>query len=375
MSVRLSHLSLRGFKTIHELVDFTPSPLNVLIGANGAGKSNFIAFFKMLSKMLSSPGELQLHVAQSGGASKFLYDGPGVTKQIEASLTLETEEGSNDYCFSLAHAAADTLIFTEEKCRFSGKERPTPYRWTQLGVGHKEALINERADRREWPAWVIRALLNKCVVYQFHDTSPTSRIRHKWQTSDAWWLKQDGANLGAFLLQLRESREEEKSLAYRRIVDTLQLIVPFFADFELESENGTVILRWREKGSDVAFDASQASDGMLRAFALVTLLGQPPNELPAVLLLDEPELGLHPHAVSIISSMLRTASKHVQVILATQSAALLDEFEPENVVVVSRPERKTLFERKRSAELKEWLEDYSLGDLWRKNLIGGNPGG
>lgn len=369
MAVRLKNLTIRGFKTIRCLENFQPGPLNVLIGANGAGKSNFVSFFRLLSWMLAPPGNLQEHVGTSGGARVLLHDGPEKTQIIDASLTLETERGDNDYAFRLAHAAGDTLIFTDEKYRFSDRTFPQAASWRQLGAGHREAGLIVDAEEGDPTAKTILALLRQCIVHQFHNTSATARIRGKWNVNDSRWLKEDGANLAPFLRRLRD--QEPKP--YRRIVRTIRLLTPFFADFELEPENGRLILQWRERGSDVLFDASQASDGMLRMMAMVSLLAQPESDLPAVLLLDEPELGLHPYAIEVVAGMLKTASQHTQVIVATQSALLVECFGPEDIVVVDRRDRESTFTRHSTEELKDWLEEYSIADLWEKNVLGGRP--
>jgi predicted ATPase len=183
-------------------------------------------------------------------------------------------------------------------------------------------------------------------------------------------LKEDGANLAPFLLRLRE----EAPPYYRRIVETLRLTVPFFADFELVEAHSSILLQWRERGSDVVFDASQASDGMLRTMALVALLGQPEDGLPEVLLLDEPELGLHPFAIEIVAGLLKAASLHAQVFVATQSTALVDRFELDDIVIVDRPDRESVFTRLSAEKYKEWLEEYAVSELWEKNVLGGRPG-
>jgi predicted ATPase len=183
-------------------------------------------------------------------------------------------------------------------------------------------------------------------------------------------LKEDAANLAPFLLRLRN----DEPRYYRRITETIRLMLPFFADFELEPEHGKLLLRWRERDSDVVFSAAQAADGMLRAMALVSLLLQPESDLPNVLILDEPELGLHPYAVSIVAGLLRSASIQVQVVLATQSVTLINHFEPEEVVVVDRRDRESTFRRLDAKSLGEWLEEYSLAELWEKNVLGGRPG-
>ena len=367
MSVKLKNLTLRGFKSIRELKDFEPAAINVLIGANGAGKSNLIAFFRMLSWMMG--GELQSYVARKGGASSILHDGAGVTPQIEGKLTLETDRGFNDYKCRLFYAADDTLIFADEQFRFSDRTFVSTARWVSLGSGHRESKLIGRAEEGDTTAKVILRLLRQCCVYQFHNTSDTSRMRAKWRVDDGRWLKEDGANLAPFLLRLKKNEPPY----YRRIVETVRRIVPFFADFELEPEYDSVLLRWREVGSDVVFGASQASDGMLRALALVALLQQRETDLPDILFLDEPELGLHPYAINVIVGLLRTAAERSQVIVATQSTTFVDYFEPDEIVVAERDGRESHFSRPDPAKLQEWLEEYSMAELWEKNVIGGRP--
>jgi predicted ATPase len=368
MRPRLTNVTIRGFKTIRDLTDFQLGRLTILIGPNGAGKSNFISFFRLLSWGLVPPGQLQLYVAEQGGASALLYQGVGVTQQIEAKLTLTTDAGRNEYGFRLFHAAADTLIFAEEEFRFRRAKhdnRPAP----GLGAGHREPQLIVKAAEGNRTATIILNMLRRIIVHQFHNTSQSARIRGKWDVSDNRWLKEDAANLAPFLYRLQNDRPEH----YKRIVDTIRLILPFFATFDLYPEFDRMLLRWREIGTDQIFNASQASDGMLRAMALITLLQQPELDLPDVLILDEPELGLHPYAIEVVASLIHSASKHVQVVVATQSVSLIDRFEPDDIVVTNRLDGGTLFRRLKNVELTAWLETYTLSELWEKNILGGRP--
>ena len=368
MRNRLDAITLKGFKTIRELKNFKPRPLTVLIGPNGAGKSNFISFFRMLSWMLSDPNHLQLYVSQQGGASTLLHDGPDETQEIETALTLDTGDGENQYAFRLFYVAGDTLIFADEKYRFSRKSYATTAPWQKTGTGHQAPKLLDHASQNT-TARVIRDLLQKIVVYQFHNTSDTARIRRKWSTYDNRWLKEDAANIAPFLLRLKE----DENMCYQRIVNTVRLILPFFSDFVLQPRHEHLLLNWRERNSDQVFSVSQASDGMLRVIALVTLLLQPERDLPDVLVLDEPELGLHPYAINIVGGLIRAVSTQVQVIVATQSTALVDCFDPEDIVVVEREGRISTFRHLDVKSLEEWLEDYSLSELWEKNVLGGRP--
>jgi predicted ATPase len=373
--MKLTEFSVAGFKTIKRLDCFQPGPLNVLIGSNGAGKSNFISFFRFMSWMLTPPGQLQLHVANNGGASAFLHDGPEVTQQITASLKLETDRGINEYAFRLFYAAGDTFRFADERYRFVPANASGIANWTVLNPGVAEADINYRGESGDVTARTINRLIRRCIVHQFHNTSATARLKQRWNVDDNQWLKEDGANLAPFLLRLRD----REAKAYQRIVATLRQLAPFFADFVLEPVGNSVLLQWREVGTDVVFASYQASDGMLRLIALLALLLQPEGDLPDVLLIDEPELGLHPQAVEVIASILKTIALKRQVFLATQSPFMVDQFAPEDILVVDRPGRASSFRRLAMPDLKDWLEDYqggrgySLSELWEKNVLGGSP--
>ena len=368
MDNKLASITLRGFKTIQELESFQPRPLTVLIGPNGAGKSNFVSFFRMMSWMLADQGNLQIFVGQQGGAGKLLHDGPGMTREIEAELTIQSDAGQNQYFFRLVFAAGDTLIFADESYRFSRRGYGSPSPWTSAGAGHRGPALMEKATE-DTTARVIRDILQRIIVYQFHNTADNARIRGKWAVNDNRYLKEDAGNVAPFLFRLRE----RESWHYRRIVDNIRLILPFFSDFELVNDYGHMLLAWRERGSDQVFDASQASDGMLRVIALVSLLLQPEETLPDVLILDEPELGLHPYAITVVGGLIGAVSKSIQVIVATQSTALVDCFETEDIVVVEREGRQSVFRHLDSEKLEEWLEDYSLSELWEKNVLGGQP--
>ena len=364
----LDAVTVRGFKTIKALEAFEPGRLTPLIGANGAGKSNFISFFRMLSWALSGPDNLPFHVGQQGGASAILHDGQETTREIEVEITMSNEAGRNQYAFRLFYAAADTLVFAEEKYRFLRDGHPNPGSWVETGAGHTSPKLLTQAASDQ-TAHVIHSILNKIIVHQFHNTSYTARMRGKWSMDDSRWLKEDAANIAPVLLRL----QTDHPLCYQRIVAALQLLLPFFVDFYLEPSHNKVILCWREHNSDCVFSAAQASDGMLRATALVTLLLQPHENLPDVLILDKPELGLHPYAINVIGDLIRAVAQTVQVIIATQSTLLIDCFEPHEVVVVERNSRASSFKRLEEEPLTEWLKEYSLSELWGKNVVGGRP--
>jgi predicted ATPase len=365
---QISRLEVKGFKSICQLNDFKLESLNVLIGANGAGKSNLVSFFRLLGWMVQE--SLQQHIGELGFANSILFDGAKTTPQIEATISFQTDQGLNEYRMRLMHAAGDTLIFADEEYRFIPSDLAEEASWSSLGAGHRETGLTQRAAEDNTTARFILNLLKGCVVYQFHDTSKKARIRQNWNVEDNYFLKEDGGNLGPFLHRLKVNEGEH----YLRIVRTIRQILPFFGDFYLEQDGPSIPLRWKENGTDMVFGAAQASDGMLRAMALVALLLQPVGHLPPVIILDEPELGLHPYAISVIAGLLKSVSIHRQVILATQSTAFIDCFGPEDIIIVERKDRESIFTRPNWDTLTDWINTYSIAELWEKNVLGGRPG-
>jgi predicted ATPase len=369
----LKKVSIKGYRSI-KAVDLDLQPLNILIGANGAGKSNFISFFKMLNEMMA--GRLQQFVATSGRAQSVLHFGPKITPQLEATLEFEVEStdgsGAVDiYHMRLFHAANDSLVFATEVLEYK-KEDWQALSSLLLGAGHQETRIGDFAAQGNKTASVFRHILNDCRVYHFHDTSPTARVRQFGYVGDNRWLMPDAGNLAALLYAFRQSDEP----VYRRIVSTIAKIMPDFADFDLEPDRRNpmdIALNWRKNGADYLFGPHQVSDGTLRAMAIITLFLQPHELRPGVIILDEPELGLHPYALEIIAGLIRAASLKSQVIVATQSQTFLQHFRPSEIVVVESENGASVYHRLDEEKLKDWLADYSIGELWEKNVIGGGP--
>jgi len=367
---RLKRLELKGFKSIRETV-IELGDLTVLIGANGSGKSNLIGFFRFLNEMMGH--RLQQYVAGAGRAHSLLHHGPKRTPQLQAVLDFETETGLNKYELRLFYAAGDTLVFAEESLQYLKRgvdPAPAPI---SLGAGHLETRVREWAEQGRPIAKVFRHLLNTCRVYHFHDTSSTARVRQAGYVGDDELLMFDAGNLAAVLHRFKSM---DDTSVYRRIVGTIRLIAPFFDDFELQPtgpEGREIFLNWRERGSDQLFGPHQLSDGTLRAMCLITLLLQPVESLPQLIIVDEPELGLHPYALHLIAGLLQAAARHAQVLISTQSSPFLDNFEPGNILVASHDEAGSTFRRLPEEELAAWLDEYSLGEVWEKNVFAGGP--
>ncbi|MFN7920337.1 MAG: AAA family ATPase [Bryobacteraceae bacterium] len=359
-------LTIEGFRSIRKLEKFPMRPLNVLIGSNGAGKSNFVAFFRLLRELVEQ--RLQLALAKTeGGADGCLYLGPKVTQRLFAGVSF----GRNGYKFALEPGSGNQLVFADESVFFRGDYTREP---RSLGSGHAESKLKRFAQLKDpVPSYVYQGI-SSWVVYHFHDTSLLSGVRREHEIHDNESLRHDASNLAAFLYRLGETDRG----CYEHIRDVVRLAAPFFDDFKLRpSVSGAesrIRLEWTQKGSDYPFQPHQLSDGTLRFICLATALLQP--AAPATLIVDEPELGLHPYALALLGDLVakaKTAKR--QVILSTQSSLLLDCFEPEDVVVVERSGAESTFRRLEAADLSEWLDEYSLGELWQKNILGGRPSG
>ncbi len=366
----LKNIEIKGYRSIKD-ASLELGKLNVLIGANGAGKSNFVSFFKMLNEMMA--GRLQEYIGKTGRGQSILHFGPKVTPQLEAVLEFEEGDAFDTYYMRLFHAANDILLFADESLDYKregwhGTQR-TPM---SLGAGHPETKIGEHATRGISTAKAFRRILNDCRVYHFHDTSPSARIRQFCYINDNRWLMPDAGNLPSMLYAYKQ----RYPMIYDRIVSTMRKVLPEFGDFELGPSRlnpDDILLDWRKKGFDYLFGPHQISDGTIRAMALCTLFLQPDDYLPDVIVLDEPELGLHPNALEIVAGLMRAASEKTQVIVATQSQTFLNFFEPDEIVTVECQNGKSSFERLDPVKLKDWLEDYSIGELWQRNVVGGGP--
>ncbi|MDQ1924226.1 AAA family ATPase [Massilia pseudoviolaceinigra] len=355
----IDKITIRGYKSIRSLEKLRLSNLNVLIGANGAGKSNFISFFRLLARLMAS--ELNYYVAKNGGPETFLYHGRKRTPQLEAEMYF----GNNGYKLALEPTQGNGFIFAKEHFYWDYIGRDFP-----LGVGHAETESGN-GRHANIAAYVVPSV-KSWIVYHFHDTSDSAPMKQSCALNDNAWLRPDGANLAAFLYRVQQQFPDH----FRRIADTVRLVAPFFAEFQLRPnplDPNSIQLEWHEKGSDFPFLGHQLSDGTLRFICLASVLLQPDELMPATILFDEPELGLHPYAIELLASLMRQASSQHQLIVSSQSVELLNHFDPGHVIVVDREDDQSTFKRLDAAKLKDWLDEYTLGDLWKRNVFGGRP--
>jgi predicted ATPase len=358
----LEEITLIGYKSIRALKNFKLRPgLNVLIGANGSGKTNFLRFFELLGHMLDPNKGLQNYLSERGRADAFLFRGMKVTPEFSAQLKF----GLNKYRFTLRAAADRSLFFAQESAPFDGPlYGPTR---NDQGSGHNESKLAQKASPSSSETWTRNAIAG-WRVYHFHDTSPSAAVMGLCNLVDDEVLRRDAGNLAAFLLRL----SLQHAAHFARIEETIRQVAPFFGAFVLKDQgSGQTQLLWKDRYSDLIFYPHQLSDGTLRYICLAALLLQPAP--PATLIIDEPELGLHPLAIKLLASLLHEAAQHSQLILSTQSSLLLDELSPQDIVSVDHRNGESQFTRQDADALTEWLDAYTLGQLWEKNGLGGMP--
>ncbi len=374
----IERIIIQNFKSIREL-DLALKSINVLVGANGAGKSNFISFFKLTNQIYNQ--RLQEYIANN--IDKLLYFGRKRSNNIFGFIDFD-----NKYAFSyfvkpsfnsnLGVISNDKLLYNKH----SHQEKDYK-NWITLLGSHGDSLettifekslvstiennrfINEYNNH-------LKVLNNRIFhIHHFHDTGKDSPIKQMNKLNDNRYLRENGQNLAAFLFYIQEKHPKDFQIIMRQI----RSVAPFFDRFALEPDKrneNQIELHWLEKGADDDFDAYDLSDGTLRFMALTTLLLQP--DLPKTIIIDEPELGLHPFAINKLAAMMKQAAvKGSQVIVSTQSTDLVNNFEPEDVIAVDRKDNQSVFNRLNSEELEVWLEDYKLGELWSKNIVGAMP--
>jgi predicted ATPase len=360
-------------------------PLNVLIGPNGSGKSNFI---EAISLLRSAPAQLVVPVREGGGVRDWLWKGGErpVTARIEAGVRYPEGHGSLRYRLAFSEAGA-RLEITDERIE-DARPRPghrKPYFYfgyesgrPMLNVGGKHrqlrreevdaqrSILSQRKDPDQYPE----------ITY-LGDAFGRIRIYREWsfgrytpprlpQPADLPndFLAEDGRNLGLVLNRLRRSLEVK-----RRLVEHLARLYEGIEDFEVVVEGGTVQVFLQEGRWTIP--ATRLSDGTLRYLALLAVLLHP--QPPALLCIEEPELGLHPDILPHLAELLREASGRTQLVVTTQSDIIVDALTetPEVILVCEKHEGATQLRRLDSEQLLPWLEKYRLGDLWTRGEIGG----
>lgn len=362
----IERINITNYKSIRN-AEIDLKMINVLIGPNGAGKSNFISFFDLTRHMLEQ--RLGSYLLEHGGIDSMLYRGRKVSDNISALIDFDNR---NAFAFKLKPTQGPKAYIEYTKDYFnhrSLKDKEYEKSWDlhtwDVNVEESAILTNHQSQVE-----YIRSFLKSFTVYHFHDTSLSSPMRQLSRIGDNEYLRHDGSNLAAYLFKLKNT--DIKS--YNLIEGTIRSIAPYFKEFKLfpnKIMEGFIGLEWEERNTDVYLDATNFSDGTLRFIALATLLLQPDS--PKTIIIDEPELGLHPAAIIKLGALIRKAAIRTQIIIATQSIELINNFSIDDLLIVGRDESQSIFYRLNEADFSEWRDAYSVGELWEKNIIGGRP--
>ena len=356
---------VKGYKSIQSL-DLKMRAINILIGANGAGKSNFISLFTFLNQL--SQGRLRTYVEQQGFANTFFHFGAKQTSR----LSLKLELGNHGYQVAFVHNANDdALIFEQESCTLTDSSGSVT--WPIKGKLGESGLLSMPEVKRSHIQQDIQNYLKAGRVYHFHDTSASAGFKQANELSASDYLYPEAKNIAPFLYRLRQDYPH----SYQDILSSIQTVAPFFHDFYLEPRGKKgeekILLKWLHRDHDEVFSANQLSDGTARFICLTTLFLQPQALRSNTLILDEPELGLHPASLDVLAEMIKSVAKETQVICATQSVSFANLFTPEAFIVVDQEQGVSTFKRLDQSHLEHWLADYGMGEIWNKNLIGGRP--
>lgn len=364
--MKISNIRIRDFKSIREL-DLSLNNINVLIGPNGAGKSNFIQFFSLLNNIVSQ--NLQNYVAANGGSNNFIFFGKKYSDSFAGLVSFE--EGAS-YEFQLVSTVDNKFYFKRELIKHKEQIKDEPD-GLNFAYGNNEARLPELLKTKSYINSLVQMVnsIGRLRTFHFNDTSFSAKVKGDCDVHDNRNFRGDASNLAAYLYLLQENFNDY----FVRIENTIKLIAPFFEKFQLEPlalNKEKIRLEWKHVGSDEYFNANHLSDGTLRMICLATLLLQP--DAPDTIIIDEPELGLHPAAIELLSSLIKQASSNnKQIICSTQSVTFLNHFEPEDIIVVDRNNGESLFKRLDKISLSDWLNEYSIGELWEKNVLRGRP--
>lgn len=373
--MEIDKIRIEGYKSFRD-VSITFGKINILVGGNGVGKSNLISYFKLLHQIVSK--NLRNYTSKEG-AENLLYFGRKTTEKVKSFVMFRSGEYRNAYGFDLFANNDNSFYFATEHISFKGMKDDSKWiikhmpnddnRETSL-FEYNKSESNKYGDKNATNSSYVISAFEQFKVYHFHDTSESAKVKQKGRLDDNLFLREDASNLAAFLYRLQEKNVG----SYRQIEGLVKQVAPFFDRFSLKPSilnPDEIRLEWLEVGSDKYFNAHSLSDGTIRMICLATLFLQP--NPPSTIIVDEPELGLHPFAIHLLASLIQSASEKSQVIISTQSVTLINQFTPEDIIVVDRKDNQSVFRRLDQDELDLWQEEYALGEIWEKNLIGGRP--
>jgi predicted ATPase len=378
-------------------VDIELQPLNVIIGTNGSGKSNFLEAFDLLK---NAPSSISRTIREGGGVSDWLYKGGDDTKKANLAFEVENHVKSPRHQVLRYTLSFDTLAnkfeIVDEKIVNAkpDKNEIQPYTYydflngnptinisdiDEKSVGRQRHLNREEVDvtksileqKRDivlYPEITqLAAEFSKLRLYRdwtFGRYSP-SRLPQKADLQNQY-LESDCSNLCLVLSEISLNTR-----AKRKLIQELKLFYHDVEDYEIHTSDSSAQIFFHETGLRTAVPATRLSDGTLRYLCLLAILFHPTP--PPLVCIEEPELGMHPDILPNLGKLLREASEHTQLIITTHSANLVDSFTdiPESVIVAEKQGGGTQLNRLEQAQLAHWLQNYQLGDLWMRGDIGG----
>jgi len=384
----IENIKIKNLLSFNEIgIDLELKNLNVLIGANGSGKSNFL---EAISLLQSAPGYLASPVKDSGGISVWLHK---ATQSPIASIEVLTSLKNSKKSLPIKHSISFSEVgnkfdLQDEKIEDSKSSNSTkePYFYYKFRNNHpilnikgkqrtlkrididpEQSILSQRKDPDQYPEITkLSVEYQKIRIYREWSFGRYSMPRQP-QKADAKndFLDENYQNLGLILNKI-----STQPVLKKKLVEKLQLLYPRFEDYGVIVEGGTVQIFFTEK--EYHIPATRLSDGTLRYLSLLAILYSPSK--PSLLCLEEPELGLHPDILPTIAEILKEVSQETQIVVTTHSDIIIDALSltPEDVIVCENSNGYTVMQRLDKNDLSEWLERYSLGELWSKGEIGGN---
>lgn len=360
-------------------------PLNVLIGSNASGKSNLIEAIALLK---ATPTDLPAPIRQGGGITDFLWKGSkeipvarikaiiNYPQKIQPLLSYELKFSATNQKLDIIDEAVETDSdvyyhylsgYSILKTKSNSSIQSQIQHFTPGWINPQQSILSQRKDPYLYPeiSYLGHQFANICLYRESH-IGKYLELRNLQKTDlPEHPLLEDGSNLGLFLNHL------QYQLGSIKILEKLRKFYDIAEEIIVKISGGTVQTYIREEGLIQPIPATRLSDGTLRYLFLIALLLDPTP--PPLICIEEPEIGLHPDILPIIAEMLVEASQRTQLIITTHSDALVSAIPPESVLVCERNQEKGTYLRHLQADkLKDWLENYTLGDLWRMGEIGGN---
>lgn len=361
--------------------------LNVLIGPNGSGKSNLI---EALGLLQAAPKDLTAPIREGGGIRDWIWHGDPKASSAHIEVIVENPKGPQALRYSIGFAEkGQRFELTDERIENEQPDtgHPKPYFYFELHGGRavlnykdsgerqlrpeeidpEQSILAQRKDPDHYPELTYLGGAFGCMrlyrEWSFGRYTPP-RLPQKADLPNDF-LGEDARNLGLVLNRLKREPKVKK-----RLLEALRKLYEGVTDFDVSIEGGTVQVFFQE--GNITVPATRLSDGTLRYLSLLAVLCHPTP--PPLVCIEEPELGLHPDILPTLSELLRDASARCQLIVTTHSGVLVDALTdmPESIVICEKRSGKTEMRRLNKEDLAEWLERYSLGELWRKGELGGN---